>query len=66
MIPTLITLTWLSFVTIIVAACRVAARADAIELENHRSSRSADRRTRRWSCDERSDYGALAVMAGEP
>jgi hypothetical protein len=66
MTPILIAVAWLNVVTIIIAACRVAARADAIELENHRSSRSADRRTRRWSCDERSDYGALAVMAGEP
>jgi hypothetical protein len=33
MTPILIAVAWLNVVTIVVAACRLAARADAIELE---------------------------------
>ena len=50
MIPIFIGVAWLTLVTIIVAACGAAARADAIELEIIQRSRHEARGRSRASC----------------
>jgi hypothetical protein len=39
----LIAIAWLNVVTVIVSACRVAARADAVEVEIDRAAKGEDR-----------------------
>jgi hypothetical protein len=64
MIPILIAVAWLNVVTIVVAACRVAARGDAIELKiSHRAGRAVGEQ-RGASCGESLNYGVRVVVRG--
>ncbi len=66
MTPILIAVVWLNVVTMVIAACRVAARADAIDPEIIARAGPLIEGHGGGSCDERSDYDALPVMAGAP
>jgi hypothetical protein len=64
MIPILIAVGWVNLVTIMVAACGVAARADAIEMEIIQRSRHEAGGHRRTSCGEGLSHGVRVVARG--
>lgn len=64
MIPIFIGVAWLNLVTMVIAACRVAAHADAIELEINVQADRAVGRSSEATCGESLTYHAHIVGRG--